>query len=134
MYKGKIVKSKIACIWKLSSTVERAQAALSTSTLKYQSPKSTNFEKTVRPKSVFGSPAHVPQSVATSCPQIGSSCSSARPLLATLTSISYGNPDVGSARTQKLKPKVSEPDKMVSKYHSNIYSLNRFAMETKERR
>lgn len=134
MYKGKIVQSKIACIWKFSSTVERAQAALSTSTLKYQSPKSTDFEKKVRPKSVFAGPAHMPRSVATSCPQIASSCSSARPLSATLTSISDGNPDVGSARTQKLKPTGSEPDKMVSKSQSNIYSRTRFAMETKERR
>lgn len=132
MYKGKIVESKIACIWKLSSTVEIAQAA--SSTLKYENPKSTNLEKKSRPKSVSDRPADVPRSVATSYPWIGSSCSSTRTVSAPLTSISYRNRYMGSDGTQNLKPKVPEADKMVTKPRSSIYSQTRFTMETKERR
>lgn len=94
----------------LNGTVDRAQAALS---MLKQSTKSTNLEKKMGPKSVFNRPAHVPRPVAISCPRVGSSY--VRTVSATLTSISDRNTYKGSGRTQKLKPKVTESDIVVSK-------------------
>lgn len=130
MYKGKIVESKIACIWKLSSTAEKAQAA--SSMQKHESSKSTNLEKKMGLKSVLDRPAHVPTSVATSRPWIGSLGSSTRTVSAILTT--NGNHYVGSNIPEESKLKVPEADKMLSKPRSSIYAQNKSTMETEERR
>lgn len=63
MYKGKIVESKVACIWRGGSSVDRVGAS-----------RLNQAESAKRgPKSAFGRPAHMFGSVAPGCPRVGPS-------------------------------------------------------------
>lgn len=83
MYKGKIVESKVACIWRGSSSVDRAAASR---------PNQAESAK-MGPKSVFGRPAHKCGSVAPGCPQVGPA--------ATVAGTGCRNPSVSSIHSQK---------------------------------
>lgn len=126
MYKGKIVESKVACIWKLSNTVDKAQAP--SSRLNPHNPESCQMGS----RSVFGKPAHKSGSVAPGCPRARPSCPSATSVPAPLTS--YKNPYVGPDRTLKSRPKLPDGDKTAGKPVSSIPSQNRITMETCEER
>eukprot|EP00066_Takifugu_rubripes_P026471 XP_011615737.1 PREDICTED: cytoskeleton-associated protein 2-like isoform X1 [Takifugu rubripes] len=83
MYKGKMVESKVACIWRGGSSVDRAAA----SRLNQAGSAKTG------PKSAFGRPAHKCGSVAPGGPRVGPP--------ATVAGTGCRNPSVSSIQSQK---------------------------------
>lgn len=114
-YRGKVVQSKVACIWKLSSTVERAAAMAS---MTKPGSHCGVLEKKAGPKSALDRAGHGPGSVAPGWPRLGPSRPSAP---ATLSSISSN-----TSKTSKRGHRVDKPPR--------VHSQNRITMETEGRR
>lgn len=83
MYKGRIVESKVACMWKGGSSVDRAAAS------RLNQAESAKMG----PKSASGRPAHKRGSVGPGCPRVGPA--------ATVAGTGWRNPSVSSIHSQK---------------------------------